>query len=106
MKINEYILENKDILVTLDPFHGDETDYICFSRKLVTTRKEHECMICGSIIKSKSLAMVESGKNNELNIVSSSYFCNKCCKALLKDNMESDCKYMNKRWEIGINVLR
>ncbi len=72
------------ICLQFDPFSEDyagngNSDKV-LSNKIVTVRKERDCMNCGEVVKKGTRARVQfeiyDGESH------SATFCNKCCKAM------------------------
>lgn len=90
---------NEESCLAYNVFEGDffNQDDIIFKDKIVTSRKKHECDLCGKGIKIKERIRYISGKFD--GEVGTQRFCSKCCSAMVK-SWKDDGKALEKRMEL------
>lgn len=74
------------LVLSYDPWGGDDTDTQVLSDKMVVVRKDHQCAICfGPIAKGERVrSMTEL--NREDSVVATFRFCTLCCEAMAADD--------------------
>jgi hypothetical protein len=75
-----------EMVLSFDPFQGDETDSAIISDKMVVCRNDYTCHWCdGPIVKGDRVRTLRE-RNNEEKTIETFRFCSLCCTAMTIDD--------------------
>jgi hypothetical protein len=75
-----------DMVLSFDPFQGDETDSAPLSDKMVVCRGDYTCHWCGGTIAKGERVRTLRERNSEEQTIETFRFCSLCCTAMTVDD--------------------
>lgn len=86
------------LVLSIDPWPGEEGSIVVTRDEFVTTRKPHVCVVCSSVVPVKSRVRCRAEIDRESRMAKNFYFCTVCCDAMKIAAETGDMDVWFNRW--------